>query len=76
MKEGKAKRLGFANRVGRWKKNWKKAEVRRNLSCGIEPQTWTSFVGGRIDVRLGREVAVSPSINVRKENSPQQKGNI
>jgi len=46
--------------------NCKKPCLRVNLSSGMPLPTWTSFVGCRIDVRRGKEVAVRPSINVRK----------
>ena len=69
--EGKAERLNL--QTWRRGKNWKKAGVRGNLSSGMRLQTWTLFVGGRIDVRRGREVPVSPSINVRKGNHHSEK---
>jgi len=57
-------------------KNCKKARVRINLSSGMPLPTWTSFVGCRIDVRRGKEVPVSPSINVRKGTHCSRKKNI
>jgi hypothetical protein len=50
QEEGKAEPLGLQKD---WRKNWKKAGVKRNLSSGIRLLTWTSFVGCRIDVRGG-----------------------
>jgi hypothetical protein len=73
--EGKAERLDL--QTWRWReKNWKKAGVRINLSFGMRLPTWTSFVGRRIDVRRGREVPVSQSINVRKGTHRSRKKNI
>jgi hypothetical protein len=69
--EGKAERLDLQTWLEG--KNWEKAGVRENLSSGMRLRTWTSFVGCRIDVRRGRKLPVSPSINVRKGTHRSEK---